>query len=159
MMRGAAALVTLLFLAACEGEAPGPPPRPPGVGVLTEGRAEVRVSGALRTRFDVPLDGRATNIYQPPAGGFALSWAGPDGTAVGVGGPLFQGTRPTDEGFSVTITAPADGLPVVFTSFGGECEVTLVEVERDRLDGTFACASLSARGLVVDATGTFTASG
>ncbi|HEX2031758.1 MAG TPA: hypothetical protein VHL78_10200 [Actinomycetota bacterium] len=149
----------VLSLAACGGGEPGRSVRPPGVGVLTEGRAEVRVRGALRTRFDVPLDGGAINIYQHPRGGFALTWGGQDQPAVGIGGPLFEGTRVTGNGLSVTLTAPDEGLPVVFTSFDGECQVTLVEVERDRLDGTFSCVGLSARGLVIDATGTFSASG
>ena len=156
----AAALAALLLLAGCgDGgggdavETPSPLPTP-----LTSGRAEVRVTGNVRETFEVPLDREAMTIYQPPAGGFAVTWSA-EGRSLGIGGHLFTGTRPTGERLSVTITALRDGVPVVLASFEGECRVTIDRADRDGIEGSFECLGLSTRDLFAGAEGTFSASG
>ncbi|MGH2723370.1 MAG: hypothetical protein ACRDI0_03745 [Actinomycetota bacterium] len=152
-----AVLLVLGSLSACGGgggavETPSPIASP-----LTSGRAEVRVTGDVRDRFQVPLDAEATTIYQPPAGGFAVTW-GQEGHGLGVGGLLFTGTRSTDQALSVTVTALRDGAPVVLASFDGECEVTIDRADGTGIEGSFRCVALSVRDLFADARGTFSAS-
>jgi hypothetical protein len=152
--------VLAILAVSCGGDAEPPGgSTPTGTASLSEGRAGVELTGELRERFEVPLDVDAPNIWQPPNGGFALSWAGEEGQGLGIGGHLFEGSRDTDEGLTLTITARGEDLPMTFASSAGECRISILVVERDRIEGTFDCLGLSAQGTVVDATGVFSAEG
>jgi hypothetical protein len=138
-------------------------PQPGGPGPLgrrlVEGEAHVVLRGSIRTEFTVPLDPTAPNIFQPPDGGFALNWADETAQGVGVGGPLFLGSRTTGEDLSVSVTAVREGLPTVFGSFAGECDVTITTAGSDVIAGSFVCEELTEGGLTIDAEGEFTARG
>ncbi len=158
----ALAVSAALLVPACGGGQPEealPLQAPDAAPSLDRGTATVRLRGDLRERFEVPLDVEAPNIFQPPDGGFALSWAGDEPQGLGIGGHLFTGTRETGDGLSVAVTTAAETTPVVFSSFEGECEVTLTTVRHRALEGDFECLGLAARGMRVDARGTFEASG
>jgi hypothetical protein len=149
-----------VVLAACGGNeqpqsnGPGPLGRR-----LVEGEAHVALRGDIKTEFTVPLDPTAPNIFQPPDGGFALNWADETAQGMGVGGPLFLGRRMTGERLSLSITAVQEGLPTVFGSFAGECEVTITTAGSEVIAGSFVCEGLTEDGLTIDAEGEFTARG
>lgn len=155
----AAVVVAAGVLASCGGSPPDPDGRATDTGSpgpLQQGTAEVRVRGGVRDEFAVALDSAGAVVYQPPSGGFAVSWASED-QGLGLGGRLFRGTRPTGEDLSLTVTIVADDVPVVFASMAGECEVTIDAATRDELAGSFRCAGISAQGITVNARGTFSA--
>jgi hypothetical protein len=147
-----------LALAACGG---GQQPQPEGPGPLgrrlVEGEAHVVLRGDIKREFTVPLDPTAPNLFQPPEGGFALNWADETAQGVGVGGPLFLGSRMTGERLSLSITAVQEGLPTVFGSFAGECGVTITTAGSEVIAGSFVCEELTEEGLTIDAEGEFTA--
>jgi hypothetical protein len=156
--RAALALLVVAVAPACGDGGGVAEVQSPIVAPLRSGSAEVRVTGDVRDRFHVPLDPAVTTIYQPPGGGFAVSWGG-EGRGLGIGGHLFTGTRSTGEGLSVTVTALDDGVPVVLASVGGECEVTIDRADAEGIEGSFRCVALSTRDLFADARGSFSARG
>jgi hypothetical protein len=149
-----------VLLAACGGNeqpqtgGPGPLGRR-----LVEGEAHVVLRGDIKTEFTVPLDPTAPNLFQPPDGGFALNWADETAQGMGVGGPLFLGSRMTGEKLSLSITAVQEGLPTVFGSFAGECGVTITTAGSEVIAGSFVCEELTEDGLTIEAEGEFTARG
>ena len=149
-----------MALAACGGS---PQPQPEGPGPLgrrlIEGEAHVVLRGDIKTEFTAPLDPSAPNLFQPPDGGFALNWADETAQGMGVGGPLFLGSRTTGEDLSLSITAIHDGLPTVFASFAGECAITITTAGSEVLAGSFTCEELVEDGMAIDAEGEFTARG
>lgn len=151
-----ALLVVSGSLAGCGGDDPEEGAPPTIARPLAGGTAEVRVTGDVRDRFEVPLDPEATLIYRPPEGGFALSWAS-EGRGLGIGGLLFTGTRATDQGLSVTVSTMSGEFPVVFPSVDGQCDVTIDGADRDGIGGSFECTGLWSEGMRVDARGSFSA--
>lgn len=149
--------VALLLLAACGGEGTTSSGPSPLSGRLTQGEAQVELTGEEELEFAALLDPEAPNIFQPPDGGFALNWVNESSEGFGVGGPLFTGTRETDDQLSVSISIVRDELPVVFSSFDGECVVGIDTVDRTEMSGTFECAGLRAGGSTIDAEGAFEA--
>jgi hypothetical protein len=125
---------------------------------LTEGEAHVIVRGDIEAEFTVPLDPQAPNIFQPPDGGFALNWADETAQGLGVGGPLYIGTRATGDDLSLSITAVEDELPSVFASFDGECDVSITAVSEKLFAGHFVCRGLTRGESTIDAEGEFEAS-
>jgi hypothetical protein len=152
-------LAALLLLAAvaCGGEGTASSRPSPLSGRLTTGEAMVELTGDEEIEFAALLDPEAPNIFQPPDGGFALNWVNESSQGFGVGGPLFTGSRETDEELSVSITIVREDLPVVFSSFDGECVVGIDTVDRAEISGTFECAGLRAGGATIDAEGDFEA--
>ena len=130
-------------------------------GTLSRGGLSIRVTGQLRA--ENTLRDLISATYSPPPGGIALVWTagGTDATTVGIGGASFVGSQPTAPTLTMTITVPsADGSFETFVSFAGECTITLNEASANRIAGSFRCSSLrSSSGVVVDATGIFSASG
>jgi hypothetical protein len=153
-----ALLVVLLAVSACGGDGETRAGRSALGGRLTQGDAEVAVTGDLEAEFEAFLDPEAPNIFQPPDGGFALNWVDRSSQGFGVGGPLYTGTRATDEELSVSITLVQDELPVVFSSFEGECVVGITTVDHDLISGTFECSGLVVGQTTIDAEGRFSAS-
>lgn len=151
----AAALLLLAAACAREGTATSAPS--PLSGRLTQGEARVELTGDQEIEFTAPLDPEAPNIFQPPDGGFALNWVNESSQGFGVGGPLYTGSRETDDQLSVSITIVREELPIVFSSFGGECVVGIDTVDRTGIGGTFECTGLRAGGSTVDAEGEFEA--
>lgn len=132
-----------------------------GTGNLTRGTLTFRVSGDLRA--SETLRTMISTVYAPPPGGMALVWTagGTDPATVGFGGLSFVGTRPTDPTLTLTLTAPSrDAGFETFTSFDRECDVTIGTATPTAIRGSFRCDDLaSSSGVVIDATGTFSASG
>jgi hypothetical protein len=154
-----AVVVALVAASGCgDGGDVGTAPSPLG-GRLTEGEAEVVVMGDMEAEFTAPLDPEAPNIFQPPDGGFALNWSDPTSQGFGVGGPLYTGTRETDQELSLSITLVEEELPVVFSSFDGECIVGITTVDSDFISGSFECAGLVVGETTIEAQGQFSASG
>jgi hypothetical protein len=154
-----AVVAALMAATACGGDGEAPTPPTPLGGRLTEGQAEVVVMGDLEAEFTASLDPEAPNIFQPPDGGFALNWSDPSSQGFGVGGPLYTGTRETDQELSVSITLVEEDLPVVFSSFEGECVVGITTVTDDSISGSFECAGLVVGETTIEAEGEFSASG
>jgi hypothetical protein len=155
-----AAVGLALLLAACGGDGQAESPMPDPLGRrLVDGEAHVILRGDIKVEFTVPLDPSAPNLFQPPDGGFALNWADETAQGMGVGGPLFLGSRTTGEDLSLSITAIHDGLPTVFASFAGECAITITTAGSEVLAGSFACEELFEDGMTIHAEGEFTARG
>jgi hypothetical protein len=154
-----AIVAALVAASACGGDGDAATGPSPLGGRLTEGEAEVVVVGGLEAEFVAPLDPDAPNIFQPPDGGFALNWSDQSSQGFGVGGPLYMGTRETDQELSLSITLVEDELPVVFSSFDGECIVGITTVGDDAISGSFECTGLVVGDTTIDAEGRFTASG
>jgi hypothetical protein len=147
----------LLFAGACGGDGTASSGPSPLSGRLTEGEAQVTLTGDQEIEFTAPLDPDAPNIFQPPDGGFALNWVNESSQGFGVGGPLYTGSRETDDELSVSISIVQEELPIVFSSFGGECVVGIDSVGRTGIAGTFECTGLRAGGSTIDAEGEFEA--
>jgi hypothetical protein len=153
-----ALVAVLLAASACGGDGETRAGRSALGGSLTQGDAEVTVAGDQEAEFEAFLDPEAPNIFQPPDGGFALNWVDQSSQGFGVGGPLYTGTRETDQELSVSITLVQDELPVVFSSFDGECVVGISSVEHELISGTFECSGLVVGETTIDAEGRFSAS-
>jgi hypothetical protein len=148
-------LLAAVALAGC-GEGTGSAPS----ATLREGTAQVQVTGDLRDAFLARLDADAPNVYTPPTGGFALSWADEAGDGVGIGGPLFMGTRETSQDLSLALSVVSRGSLLVFADFEGRCRITVEVLEPDDFQGGFTCEELAATdGTTIDADGTFQAGG
>jgi hypothetical protein len=154
-----ALVAAVVAASACGGDGDAATGPSPLGGRLTEGEAEVVVMGDLEAEFTAPLDPEAPNIFQPPDGGFALNWSDPSSQGFGVGGPLYTGTRETDQELSLSITLVEEELPVVFSSFEGECIVGITTVTDDAISGSFECAGLVVGETTIEAEGQFNASG
>jgi hypothetical protein len=152
-------VAALVAASACGGDGDAATGPSPLGGRLTEGEAEVVVMGDLEAEFVAPIDPDAPNIFQPPDGGFALNWSDQSSQGFGVGGPLYTGTRETDQELSLSITLVEDELPVVFSSFDGECIVGISTVGNDLISGSFECAGLVVGDTTIEAEGQFTAGG
>lgn len=152
-------VVLALVLPACGGDGraePSASPSPLGRRLST-GEAHVIVRGDIEDEFTVPLDPTAPNVFEPPDGGFALNWADASANGVGLGGPLYIGSRSTGDDLSVSITTVVDDLPVVFASFDGECEVSITAVSQRVFAGHFVCRDLVRAQATIDAEGEFQA--
>jgi hypothetical protein len=148
-------LLLVLALASC---GTGRPDGTVPPATLTEGYAAVEVTGDMKRAFTATLDPDAPNVYTPPDGGFALNWADDRGDGLGIGGPLFTGSRATSEAMSLSLSVRDEPVPVVFVDLDGSCQVTVEAAEGERFEGSFACEELSAAdGTTIDAEGTFTA--
>lgn len=129
----------------------------PGAGELTRGRITMQISGEVEA--EATLDQVISAVYSPPPGALAIVWAsGTDANVVGLGGASFVGSRPTSPTLTLTITAQTGRDIASFVSVDGECEVSILVAERDRVFGSFTCAGLtSSAGRVADASASFEA--
>jgi hypothetical protein len=129
----------------------------PGAGELTRGRITMQISGEVEA--EATLDQLISAVYSPPPGSLAIVWAsGTDANVVGLGGDSFVGSRPTSPTLTLTITAQTGGDIASFVSVDGECEVSILVAERDRVFGSFTCAGLtSSAGRVADVSASFEA--
>ena len=91
----------------------------------------------------------------------ALNWLSSRGGSFGINGPSFQGTMPTDSALRVEFAIRAGEGAVEFRSNDGSCSVTIDMASVSHLSGAFTCSGLQSTdgSVVVDATGTFTATG
>jgi hypothetical protein len=138
-----------------------PPSLPPGGdGTLTSGSVSFRLSGDVAV--ETTLSNLVSGFASAPPGGFALVWTsgGADASVVGIGGGSFTGTRPTAPTLTLSIAAQSDAGVLAFISSAGECSITLDVAEPSRFEGSFRCTALrSATGEVIDASGSFEATG
>ena len=136
------------------------PTTSPGItGSVNVGNASIAVSGALQTsQPTLPLASPA--IYSPPPGTFTLAWS-TAAAGFALGGTSFVGTRPTSAALRLTFFVHSASGTASFASDDGGCDVTVTTAEATAFDGTFSCTGVTdVNGtLVVDAQGTFSASG
>ena len=129
-------------------------------GALHSGQLSLHVSGDIQS--DSTLSELVSTIYSPPPGAMAVVWTagGTDPTSVGIGGLTFVGTRPTSSTLTLTFAAVGSATET-FTSSNGECSITIDAAEDSQIAGSFTCTGVSSGtgGTVVDASGTFQASG
>lgn len=127
---------------------------------LENGIANLVVSGDLTLDLTLPrLESPA--VWSPPPAPMDITWLGVSGGELTLAGTSFVTLAETsgDRALSFTITGQ-DG-PIVFTSTGGECSVTITPALPDNMGGVFTCTLLTdvEGGATVDARGTFAAAG
>lgn len=136
------------------------PTTSPGItGSVNVGNASIAISGALQTsQPTLPLASPA--IYSPPPGTFTLAWTAA-AAGFALGGTSFVGTRPTSATLRLTFFVHSASGTASFVSEDGGCDVIVTTAEATAFDGTFSCTGVTdVNGtLVVDAQGTFSASG
>ena len=91
----------------------------------------------------------------------ALNWLSSEGGSVGINGPSFQGTMQTESALRLELAIREGEGTVAFRSDDGSCSVTIDRASVSHLSGSFNCSGLESTdgSVVVDATGTFTATG
>jgi hypothetical protein len=128
---------------------------------FTGGVARVTVIGAVSASFVAPL--APSFVYPSPPSELVMSWGSPgSGDGLDLQAPSVKGTAPTSDQVILAITVTAAGQTVVASSLDGECSVTLASAARGNVHGAFSCRNLAtAAGAssVIDATGSFTATG
>ena len=129
------------------GGSPGPP------GPSRSGTARLEVTGAVAATVELP---RLTSRAFAPGGGFAFVWGDGKGDALGVGGPVFAGSRKTSNRLVVTILL-AGRHPLLVSSSAGECDVSLRAVSHGRLRGELRCSGLRTPRGALGATARFEA--
>lgn len=138
-----------------------PPSSSPGItGTVTDGAAELTVSGATSTSVSLP-ELVSPALWAPPPGSMALQWDGPNGQSFGMGGSSFAGQQPTSSALSLSFTIRIDNVKVEFRSTGGECLITITPAEVASMGGQFQCTGVKNGDgtIVVNAQGSFTAVG
>ena len=136
------------------------PTTSPGItGSVSVGNVSISISGALQTsQPTLPLASPA--IYSPPPGTFTLAWTAA-AAGFALGGTSFVGTRPTSAALRLTFFVHSASGTASFVSEDGGCNVIVTTADATAFDGTFSCTGVTdVNGtLVVDAQGTFSASG
>jgi hypothetical protein len=126
---------------------------------VTQGSAALAISGQVvqSSALDhlVP-----PGVWSPPPGTMALRWAG-DGGSLAIAGDSFTNRVTTSPTLTLTFTARVDGIVKRFRSTAGECAITVSEALPDATSGVYGCTQVASQDgtLVVDAQGTFQASG
>jgi hypothetical protein len=128
-------------------------PTPGATIALPSGEVSLTLTGPVAGTF--ALTGRAGGQHVD-ASTVDLGWVDAQQTTLTITGPVDRGTRTTDERLVLTISILVDGLPVAFTSDGGECTVGMASVA-GKVQGSFSCRKLkSADGkLTIEASGTY----
>lgn len=91
----------------------------------------------------------------------ALNWLSSGDGSFGINGPSFHGTVQTDSALRVELAIREGERIVAFRSNDGSCSVTIDRASVSNLSGAFTCSDLASTdgSVVVDATGTFAATG
>ena len=91
----------------------------------------------------------------------ALNWLSSEDGSFGINGPSFQGTMQTDSALRLELAIRESEGTVAFRSNDGSCSVTIDRASVSNLSGAFTCSDLASTdgSVVVDATGTFAATG
>jgi hypothetical protein len=128
------------------------------------GAASVVVTGGANAT--VGFEGMASpTVWSLPPGSIALEWTGPSGQFLALSGPAFTSRMQTSPSLSLSFSVhgivSGSSVPLTFTSTNGECFVTITSAFATHMSGTFDCSNLpdASGGVVVGATGTFSATG
>jgi hypothetical protein len=125
---------------------------------LTTGRARVLLDGDLHGlhafgELTVPV------LYSPP-GGVTLTWRSEAFESFTISGPTVLGPQPTSDATTLQFSIVSGPELLAFTSQRGECTITVDREDTAAFAGSFDCAGVQGSGpIVVDASGTFEASG
>ncbi|MEO8477118.1 MAG: hypothetical protein ABI572_08720 [Actinomycetota bacterium] len=137
------------------------PTSSPGItGSVAQGQATVSASGGVNTT--VTFGELSTPaVWSPPPGAIALSWAGPGGQTLSLGGPSFTSQIATDGSHSLAFTLNVGDAPLEFRSSAGECTVTISPALPTQVGGSFLCTNLASTDdtVTVNAQGSFSATG
>lgn len=143
----------------------------PSAGGTATGDSPVKVSPSFTSgRASLLLDGDLNGLHvfdqltvpalYSPTGDVTLTWRTETFESFTISGPLVLGPQPTSEGMTLQFSLSRGPELLAFTSQGGECTVTVEREEAASFTGSFDCVGIHGSGpLVVDASGTFEASG
>jgi hypothetical protein len=138
---------------------PGSTSSPGVAGSVTQGSGTLAVTGQVVQSS--ALDQLTTPaVWSPPPGTIALRWSG-NGGSLTIAGDSFTNRVTTSSSLSLSFSVRVDGIARTFRSASGECAITISEALPTQMSGVYQCSQVSSENgtLVVDAQGTFQASG